>query len=113
MPHTDLTAAAPIVDVVHVVGELAASTGRTDLAERLEQTRARLRDPGVRVIVVGEFKQGKSKLINALVNAPACPVDDDIATSVPMTCAKNPARRSPLPARARIWRVQPFRPWRC
>jgi hypothetical protein len=35
------------------------------------------------VIVVGEFKQGKSKLINALVNAPVCPVDDDIATSVP------------------------------
>lgn len=75
----------PIVDVVRDVGALAASTGRADLAERLEQTRARLRDPGVRVIVVGEFKQGKSKLINALVNAPACPVDDDIATSVPMT----------------------------
>lgn len=44
---------------------------------------ARLKDPSIRVIVVGEFKQGKSKLINALVNAPACPVDDDIATSVP------------------------------
>ena len=65
------------------VGKLAADTGRADLAKRLEQTRARLRDPDVRVIVVGEFKQGKSKLINALVNAPACPVDDDIATSVP------------------------------
>lgn len=85
MPHTDITAAAPIVDVVRDVGDLAASTGRTDLAERMDQTRARLRDPGIRVIVVGEFKQGKSKLINALVNAPACPVDDDIATSVPMS----------------------------
>ncbi len=76
---------AAIVDVVRDVGDLAASSGRADLAERLDQTRARLRDPGVRVIVVGEFKQGKSKLINALVNAPACPVDDDVATSVPMT----------------------------
>lgn len=75
----------PIVDVVRGVGELAASTGRTDLAERLDQTQARLRDPGVRVIVVGEFKQGKSKLINALVAAPVCPVDDDVATSVPMS----------------------------
>ncbi|MFK0003833.1 dynamin family protein [Paenarthrobacter sp. NPDC090522] len=56
---------------------------RNDLRRRLEQTRGRLRDPSVRVIVVGEFKQGKSKLINALVNAPVCPVDDDIATSVP------------------------------
>lgn len=85
MPDTKITAVVPIVDVVRGVGELAASTGRTDLAERLEQTRARLRDPGIRVIVVGEFKQGKSKLINALVSAPVCPVDDDVATSVPMS----------------------------
>jgi hypothetical protein len=73
-------------DMTALVGSLsqfAADTGRADLAKRLDQTRARLLDPDVRVIVVGEFKQGKSKLINALVNAPACPVDDDIATSVP------------------------------
>ncbi|KDA06404.1 Isoniazid-inducible protein iniA [Microbacterium sp. CH12i] len=85
MADTEITEASPIVDVVRDVGQLAASTGRTDLAERLEQTQSRLRDPGVRVIVVGEFKQGKSKLINALVHAPVCPVDDDVATSVPMT----------------------------
>ena len=79
-------AASPSHDMTSLVGSLssfAADTGRADLAKRLEQTRARLLDPDVRVIVVGEFKQGKSKLINALVNAPACPVDDDIATSVP------------------------------
>ena len=76
-PASDMTA------IVHSLSEFAAETGRSDLAQRLEQTRARLLDPDVRVIVVGEFKQGKSKLINALVNAPACPVDDDIATSVP------------------------------
>ncbi len=76
-----------VAEVVRDLGELAASTGRADLAKRLDQTRARLLDPGVRVIVVGEFKQGKSKLINALVNAPACPVDDDVATSVPTTVA--------------------------
>ena len=44
----------------------------------------------MRVIVVGEFKQGKSKLINALVNAPACPVDDDVATSVPTVVSYAP-----------------------
>ncbi|WP_188436350.1 dynamin family protein [Microbacterium murale] len=77
------TAGESVAHAVREVGALAASTGRTDLSERLEQTRQRLLDPGVRVIVVGEFKQGKSKLINALVNAPACPVDDDVATSVP------------------------------
>ncbi len=69
--------------LVASLSQFAADTGRADLAKRLDQTRARLLDPDVRVIVVGEFKQGKSKLINALVNAPACPVDDDIATSVP------------------------------
>ncbi|MGW9629413.1 dynamin family protein [Agromyces sp. NPDC055520] len=72
-----------MMEVVRDVGRLAAASGRADLAGRIEQTQARLADPDIRVIVVGEFKQGKSKLINALVNAPACPVDDDIATSVP------------------------------
>jgi hypothetical protein len=43
----------------------------------------RLDDPAFRVLVVGEFKQGKSSLVNALLNAPVCPVDDDIATSAP------------------------------
>lgn len=71
-----------LLQIVQDVGQLAANAGRADLASRMEQARQRLLDPAVRVIVVGEFKQGKSKLINALVNAPACPVDDDIATSV-------------------------------
>ncbi|WP_337826844.1 hypothetical protein [Pseudonocardia sp. UM4_GMWB1] len=55
---------------------------RPDLAPRLRQTKARLTDPVVRVLVVGEFKQGKSQLVNALVNATVCPVDDDIAIAV-------------------------------
>ncbi|WP_285319618.1 dynamin family protein [Pseudarthrobacter sp. lyk4-40-TYG-27] len=63
--------------------QLVGSGDRPDLRKRLEQAVGRLQDPSIRVIVVGEFKQGKSKLINALVNAPVCPVDDDIATSVP------------------------------
>ena len=54
------------------------------------------------MIVVGEFKQGKSKLINALVNAPACPVDDDIATSVPTSRGATPT--SPRRGRARAGR---------
>ncbi len=72
-----------VLSTVREVGRLAASAGRADLASRLEQTHRRLLDPGIRVVVVGEFKQGKSKLINALVNAPVCTVDDDVATTVP------------------------------
>jgi len=74
---------AGLVKLVEQSIALAADAERTDLRKRLEQTRRRLLDPNVRVIIVGEFKQGKSKLVNALVNAPVCPVDDDIATSVP------------------------------
>ena len=58
--------------------DLALSTiapyRRPDLEGRLQQTRARLLDDRIRVLVVGEFKQGKSMLVNALVSAPVCPV---------------------------------------
>ena len=74
---------AQLAQLVDKTSELSRALGRADLVGRLDQTRTRLRDPYVRVIIVGQFKQGKSKLVNALVNAPACPVDDDIATSVP------------------------------
>ena len=72
-----------LIELVDQGIALAGSGDRADLRRRLEQTRERILDPSVRVIVVGEFKQGKSQLINALVNAPVCPVDDDIATAVP------------------------------
>ncbi|BDV31931.1 dynamin family protein [Microbacterium terricola] len=72
-----------LAHLVEKTADLSRVLGRADLVGRLEQTRSRLDDPYVRVIVVGQYKQGKSKLVNALVNAPACPVDDDIATSVP------------------------------
>jgi dynamin family protein len=56
---------------------------RPDLEARLRQARSRLLDDKVRVLVVGEFKQGKSLLVNSLVSAPICPVYDDVATAVP------------------------------
>jgi hypothetical protein len=71
------------VDLVDLALKATTAYERPDLGGRLLQTRKRLADPNVRVLVVGEFKQGKSQLVNALVNAPVCPVDDDIATAVP------------------------------
>src|SRR4051812_35167733 len=79
--------AGQLVRLVEQGLQLVGSGDRADLRRRLDQAMARLQDPSIRVIVVGEFKQGKSKLINALVNAPACPVDDDVATSVPTSVA--------------------------
>src|SRR5690349_13874661 len=56
---------------------------RPDLDDRLTAARARLLDDRTRVLVVGEFKQGKSLLVNGLVGAPVCPTFDDVATAVP------------------------------
>lgn len=56
---------------------------RPDLAHGLHRTRGRLLAPRLRVLVLGLVNQGKSQLINALVNAPVCPVGDDVTTSAP------------------------------
>jgi GTPase Era involved in 16S rRNA processing len=69
--------------LVQQTRDAARAYDRPDLADRLEQRAARLDDPAFHVLVVGEFKQGKSTLVNALVGSPVCPVDDDIATAVP------------------------------
>jgi hypothetical protein len=77
-----VTQAAP-VKAVDLALATIAQYGRSDLEDRLRQARARLLDEQVRVLVVGEFKQGKSLLVNGLVRAPVCAVHDDMATSVP------------------------------
>lgn len=77
------TALDAALGVVDLAARAAQAYGRDDLAARLAQTRARITSPDVRVLVVGEFKQGKSSIVNALVGAPICPVDDDVATAVP------------------------------
>lgn len=62
-------------------GELLRSAGRTDLADRAQAARVRAARPNTVVCIVGEFKQGKSSLLNALIGQELCPVDDDIATA--------------------------------
>ncbi len=66
-----------IAELTRVLGAL----GRDDLAERVSAAGARTKRPGTIVCVVGEFKQGKSSLVNALLGTDVCPVDDDLATS--------------------------------
>ena len=61
--------------------ELARRLDRDDLAARLDEVRRRASRTDTVVCVVGEFKKGKSALINALLGTTACPVDDDLATS--------------------------------
>ncbi|MBK5305673.1 MAG: dynamin family protein [Frankiaceae bacterium] len=71
----------PVADAVLAVAAVASELGRDDLAGRLRIAVARLTRPTTIVCVVGEFKQGKSSLVNAIVGESICPVDDDLATS--------------------------------
>ena len=75
-------AAAPGPDALILeLGKVLQQLGRNDLAGRAAVAAARLRRPSTIVCVVGEFKQGKSSLVNALLGQQVCPVDDDLATS--------------------------------
>ncbi len=82
---------------------------RPDLADRLDRARRKLAEPGIHLVVVGEFKQGKSSLVNALLGVQACPVDDDVATALPtyvrfgpevgaqLVLDGDPPQRQPIP----------------
>lgn len=73
----------PWLDVLDNTIGACATHQRPDLAHRLRQRRARLLDDKLRVLVVGTPNQGKSQLVNALVNAPVCAVGDDVTTTAP------------------------------
>lgn len=71
------------LDVLDQTVRECVTQGRTDLARRLLQKRAQLLSPTLRVLVTGEPGQGKSQLVNALINAPACPVGGVHGTAIP------------------------------
>ncbi len=71
---------AAVVGLVDAVDRIAVARGRDDLAARLATVRSRLDRTDTVICVVGEFKQGKSALINGLLGSTVCPVDDDLAT---------------------------------
>jgi len=61
--------------------DATARCGRTDLEGRLRAASSAVIGSTAVVCLVGEFKQGKSSLVNALLGQDVCPVDDDIATA--------------------------------
>jgi Dynamin family len=62
---------------------LAAARDRGDLASTLDKAEQRIDQRTIGVAVVGEFKRGKSTLVNALLHTAICPVDADEVTVVP------------------------------
>lgn len=75
--------AAIWLDVLDEIARTCSAHGRGDLLQTVRQKRVQLLDPKLRVLVIGESHQGKSQLINAIVNAPACPVGDGRTTVLP------------------------------
>jgi hypothetical protein len=68
--------------LVRLAAKAAAAYGRPDLVARLDALVTRIDDRRVTVVVIGEFKAGKSALVNALIGADVCPVDVAVATAV-------------------------------
>jgi hypothetical protein len=68
--------------VLNAARGAADRIGRADLVSRVDAAIERFNHPEVTLLVVGEFKQGKSSIVNAITDTNSCPVDDDVATAV-------------------------------
>jgi hypothetical protein len=82
-PAAAADAADEVVQILTAAAELGRRYQRDDLVARLDAERPKVLDRRCRVLVIGEFKKGKSSLINALLNARVCAADADVATALP------------------------------
>ncbi|MCZ8380106.1 dynamin-like GTPase family protein [Mycobacterium sp. CPCC 205372] len=69
-----------IVELIDHTSRIADSYERGDLVDRLARAKARITDPQIRVVIAGQLKQGKSFLLNSLLNMPVARVGDDEST---------------------------------
>ena len=72
-----------IVELIDHTSKIADANERGDLVERLARAKDRITDPQIRVVVAGQLKQGKSQLLNSLLNVPVARVGDDESTVLP------------------------------
>lgn len=84
-----------IVELIDHSTKIAELNERNDLAERLATAKVRITDPQIRVVIAGELKQGKSQLLNSLLNVPVARVGDDETTVLPtiVTYGEQPSAR--------------------
>ena len=71
-----------IVELIDHASKIAEVQERRDLVERMAKAKARITDPQIRVVIAGQLKQGKSQLLNSLLNVPVSRVGDDETTVV-------------------------------
>ncbi|MDW5612462.1 MULTISPECIES: isoniazid-induced dynamin-like GTPase IniA [Mycolicibacterium] len=72
-----------ILELIDHASRIAQAQDRGDLTDRLARARSRLQDPQIRVVIAGQLKQGKSQLLNSLLNMPVARVGDDESTVLP------------------------------
>lgn len=101
-PVTDPALAARLLDAA--IGQ-ADARDRPDLRDRLVRERTRLAAPDCLVAVVGEFKQGKSSLVNALLGARVCATDPVATTALPTL-----VRHAPSPSARLVQAGPPSQP---
>ena len=65
-----------IVELIDHTIAIAELNERNDLAQRLARARERITDPQIRVVIAGQLKQGKSQLVNSLLNMPVARVNE-------------------------------------
>ncbi len=71
-----------IVELIDHGTRIAELYDRGDLCARLAAARQRITDPQLRVVIAGQLKQGKSQLLNSLLNLPVARVGDDETTAL-------------------------------
>ncbi|MCZ0727681.1 dynamin-like GTPase family protein [Mycolicibacterium iranicum] len=72
-----------IVELIDHTSKIAEAYERGDLVDRMARAKARITDPQIRVVIAGQLKQGKSQLLNSLLNVPVARVGDDESTVLP------------------------------
>jgi replication fork clamp-binding protein CrfC len=78
----DPRAVKVIVELIDHSTKIAELNQRGDLVQRLAVGKERITDPQIRVVVAGQLKQGKSHLLNSLLNMPVARVGDDESTVI-------------------------------
>lgn len=71
-----------VLELVEHTRKIADTHERGDLVARLTRAEKRINDPQIRVVIAGQLKQGKSQLLNSLLNMPVARVGDDESTVV-------------------------------
>ncbi|MEU7632379.1 dynamin family protein [Nocardia sp. NPDC049220] len=97
-------AMAPLIRILDELRKTARSAGRDDLGSRLNMVRARVADPRVRLVVVGEPKNGMSTLVNSLVGAAVSATNSEL--SVPVIVEYGPEPSATLVRQNEVGRTE-------